>query len=427
MSRVPTLCLLALAACAAHPPPSATMPTPPPPVGDPFDDVAQTFFGALQTNDFAKASTHFDAVVKNALPPEKLEALWKGQLAQHGALKGWEIAQRAPTDGKELRVLALHFERGELLGLLAIAPDSHLVAGFFLKPAPTKVTRVAPYVASDTFSTAEVSLGKPPFELGGTLSMPKGPGPFPAVVLVHGSGPHDRDATFGPNAPFKDLAEGLASRGVASLRYDKRTWKHGATIGTEVTLDQEVIDDAIAAVALLRARPEIDRARVFVVGHSLGALLAPEIASRAKAAGAVLLAPPGRPMATIVVEQLRYLEAPATKVAEIEQAFARKQDDERILGAPFRYWREVDSKDAAAAAKALGKPVLVLRGDRDYQVVEADLAKYRVAGLRVETLAADNHLFMPGSGKPSPAEYQVAGHVDPKVVERVTEWVKTGK
>ena len=107
--------------------------------------------------------------------------------------------------------------------------------------------------------------------------MPNGAGPFPAVVLIHGSGPHDRDETIGPNKPFRDLADGLASRRIAVLRYEKRTRHHGGKmLGTTVTIKEEVLDDAVAAAELLRQTPGLDPKRVFVVGHSLGAMLAPK-------------------------------------------------------------------------------------------------------------------------------------------------------
>src|SRR5213596_1729423 len=106
-----------------------------------------------------------------------------------------------------------------------------------------------------------------------------GDGPFAAVLLVHGTGPNDRDETIGPNKPFRDLAGGLASRGIAVLRYDKRTKAYSAEYAKKgsISIREEVIDDALAAIAFLRSQPRIDKERIFVIGHSLGAILVPEI------------------------------------------------------------------------------------------------------------------------------------------------------
>ena len=118
------------------------------------------------------------------------------------------------------------------------------------------------YVTRDAFRSARCEVVSGPVSLPGTLSMPAGDGPFPGVVLVHGSGPQDRDETIGGFRPFQDLAQGLASRGIAVLRYDKRTKVYQKELaGTrDLTIRQEVIDDALAAVKLLRAdagsRPE---------------------------------------------------------------------------------------------------------------------------------------------------------------------------
>src|SRR6202008_4493727 len=118
------------------------------------------------------------------------------------------------------------------------------------------------------------------FELPGLLTYPSRMDyPVPAVVLVHGSGPHDADETIGPNKPFADLASGLASRGVAVLRYVKRTkqYPHCAQ-EKNFTYNQETVEDAAAAGHSLLGQDCVDAAKIFVVGHSLGATLAPRIA-----------------------------------------------------------------------------------------------------------------------------------------------------
>jgi dienelactone hydrolase len=162
------------------------------------------------------------------------------------------------------------------------------------------------------------------FELPGTLTLPKGDGPFPAVVLVHGSGPHDQDETIGPNKGFKDLAYGLAAHGIAVFRYTKRTEKYGEKSSDDpakLTVDDEVISDARAAVALVAQQPKINPKQVFLLGHSLGAYLAPRIATGdSQIAGIAILGANTKPIEQVIVEQVRYLAskggAPADEAAK---------------------------------------------------------------------------------------------------------------
>ena len=122
--------------------------------------------------------------------------------------------------------------------------------------------------------------------LPATLTYPAGVARAPGVVLVHGSGPNDRDETVGANKPFRDLAHGLAGRGIVVLRYDKRSKVAPlAFMGRPFTVDEEVVDDALSAAALLRGLPEVDPSRVVVLGHSLGGTLAPRIGERDTAQG----------------------------------------------------------------------------------------------------------------------------------------------
>src|SRR5664279_3122994 len=162
-----------------------------------------------------------------------------------------------------------------------IINSAGLVAGIFQLPGGVNWQRPE-YSKPDMFREREVTVGEGEWKLPGTLTVPVGAGPFPAVALVHGSGPNDRDETVGGAKVFKDLAEGLASRGIVVLRYEKRTLQYRSRIAAikNYTVEEETVEDAVNAVTLARKQPEINGGRVFVLGHSLGGYLAPRIAEQ---------------------------------------------------------------------------------------------------------------------------------------------------
>lgn len=400
------------------------------------DAQTDALLTALKNRDYPGAFKLFDSKMKEAVTEEKLKSLWEVQLAPLGRLVSWSMTAAPQQGGYDVRLGTLTFENGELLSTVAVDPNTGLISGFYVKPAaPRPAATPAAYVDAAKFHSVEVHVGKEPYLLDGTLTLPKAPGPFPAVVLIHGSGPQDRDETIGANKVFKDIAEGLSSKGVAVLRYDKRTLKYGATMKGPVTLNTEVIDDALSAVEMLRSRQDIDPKRIFIIGHSLGAFLAPEIGTRAApVAGVVLMAPPGRSPFDIILEQLRYLGTPEKDLAEVEQKInlikTGKGDNETLLGASGAYWREWASRDEFAMAKKLGRPILILHGDRDFQVVEEDITAWRRAlagtpNVEIVSLPGLSHLFIKGEGKPSPSEYDIPGHVDAAVIDRLRGFIST--
>lgn len=301
--------------------------------------------------------------------------------------------------------------------------------------------------ASKAFQVEHVTVRTRKFELPGILTIPSGDGPFPAVVLVHGSGPHDPDETIGPNKPFRDLADGLAQRGVAVLRYEKRTHKYGMQMALKkVTLKNEVIDDALSAVAVLKKDPRIDSNRIFVLGHSLGGTCAPLIGARDKdIAGLILMSGTPRSLLDLVDEQFEYITHADEKItakeskmlADIHRATGLIRDGKYdeiktpLLGAPTPYWVELHTLDVLTPARQFGRPILILGGGRDYQVTEKCFEAWKkglsgMPNITYKWYKRNNHLMMPGDSeeKCTPEEYFKPNHVSQKVIRDIADWIK---
>lgn len=269
-------------------------------------------------------------------------------------------------------------------------------------------------------------------------------------MLVQGSGAHDLDETAGPNKPFRDIADGLAKAGIASLRYDKCTFDYAlkAAANPDFTIDDEVTDDALTALRLLAKQKSVDPHRVFVLGHSLGAQMAPRIAKRdPQLAGVIMLA--ARPLLDVLAEQIReggqragQTKAQIAKAEQpvvAEQAILAKADPQHppkgmsyaIPGAPVPQVYQLSLHDyhQVAVAKSLTVPMLILQGGNDFQVSpinDFDAWKKALAGksnVTFHLFPGLSHLFMSGPTK-SPADYEKPAHVDPAVIRAIADWIK---
>ena len=305
--------------------------------------------------------------------------------------------------------------------------------------------------ASGAFDSVDLALPVPSMdaELPGTLTLPKGDGPFPAVVLVHGSGPNDRDETILSLKPFRDLAEGLAEKGVAVYRYDKRTYVLGAQMmeNHQLTLVDETIEDAAAAVQLLALQPKIDPARIFVLGHSLGGNAVPAIdraleALPVRACGYILMAASPRPMDTLMREQYDYLfslmpSVPEDQRAERDRLFAELDklkdpdaltEEDQIAGAYAPYWLWLMAYDALDEAGRITAPCLLLQGEEDYQVTMEDFRIWQEAfaakeNWRLVSYPGLTHPFTRGLKTEASAAYARAEKVDPQVIGDIADFV----
>jgi dienelactone hydrolase len=295
-----------------------------------------------------------------------------------------------------------------------------------------------PYSKPDAFQERQVIVGEGEWKLPGTLTVPVGPGLFPGIVLVHGNGPNDRDETVGGTKMFRDLAEGLASRGIAVLRYEKRNKQYTAKMAARagVTIREETVEDAVAAAALLRTQKEVDPKRVFVLGHSLGGYVAPRIAEEdGKLAGLIVMAGNVRPLEDVILEQSRasnmsnqQMDNLKKLIARIKALEAEDVDAPPILGMPVAYLLDLKGYDPAALAAKRGIPMLILQGERDFQVTMSDFALWKSGlgarkNVEYHSYPALNHVFVAGEGKSTEAEYRKPGHVAPEVIDDIAKWV----
>jgi len=416
---------------------------------------ARAMVSALALGDFAAAAKDFDETMLKLSGSDKLAAFWKETPVRFGEFKRQTAARRVREEPYDVVLVTCEFVKVTLDAKVVFDKDKRIAGFFFVPSLPPAEPKLPAYADRALFEETEVTIGGPDWPLAALLTLPKGAGPFPGLVLVHGSGPNDRDETIGPNKPFRDLAWGLASRGIAVLRYDKRTRAYGTKLMADpklmasLTVREETIDDGLSGLALLRATPKIAKDKVFILGHSLGGMLMPRIAlapGADNAAGFIIMAGLTRALEDTYVQQMTYLfgldgslsDDDKTKLDEIKAQAARIKalteadtgKDERFLNAAPRYWLDLRDYRPAEAVKKVSRPLLILQGSRDYQVTTVDFENWKTALAGRNDVAFKlypklNHLFIEGKGVPTPAEYtQMAGNVALYVIEDIAAWIK---
>jgi dienelactone hydrolase len=407
------------------------------PVPQGHEAKARAFVTALAKGDFEAASKDFDDAVKKALPKDKLESLWRTLQEQVGKFESQGQVRSEKQDAYQIIYITCEFKKNAL-DIRLVFNKQGQIGGLSFRPAESSFT-APPYAKKDSFRESAVTIGTGEWQLPGTLTMPKGDGPFPAVVLVHGSGPQDRDETIGQAKPLRDLAWGLASKGIAALRYEKRTKEHGAQVVKlpNFSVKEETIDDALLGAALLRKTPGVDGKRVYIVGHSLGAMMAPRMAlADGELAGIVLMAAPSRTLVVLILEQTeRELKTAKSeqekKLLTTLRTIAEKLRDGKVtadtprselMGSNPGYWLEFRDYKAPADAAKVTQRMLILQGEADTQVTMEDFAGWKKVAANWKNAALKSypklsHLFIDPSEKDQ--------HVSERVIADLAGWIKT--
>ncbi len=401
---------------------------------------AREFVEFLDTGAFEEAHEQVAPLAAADLDVETLSMVWDSLIEEDGELQEVLSAEHQGVEaGFEFVLVDVQFAAGRQEFELYF--DETGLAGFFV--APPGEWDVPEYVDESAFTEEELTLdATDTCSLGATLSVPESDEAVPGVVLVHGNGPHDRDKTaFEPNRPFKELAWGLASNGIAVLRYDKRNFACEVD-PANWTIDDKTTDDALVAVDTLREDDRVADDQVFVVGHSFGGALAPRIAERDGAlAGIVMLAPgPVRSMAETIRDQNRHLYDigvideeeldEATEIADRVESLDIGDGEVVHLGGRELY-ESFEEYDRTGTLADLDIPRWLAFGGRDYQItVDDDLPVWADAiedddGATLDVYDELNHLFQESEGEMRPDEYFEEGGVfSARVVDDVVEFVR---
>ncbi|MGG4304110.1 alpha/beta fold hydrolase [Bacillus wiedmannii] len=418
--------------------------------GNPVISTAFSFVCSMHTEDYKSAFDLTSRSLQKILSEKWLKNYWEElptQLQKGSFIEIGEVTQKETNSVHTNVEINLVFEQITVPLLIKLDPSGK-IDDFQLSMPFSPVADRPSYSNPKSFVDKEVVVGSGAFPLPGTLSVPKGKGPFPAVILVHGAGAADQDSATYALKPFRDLAEGLASKGIAVLRYNKRTYEH--RLKTELspfyTVDKETTDDALLVTHFLQNEPMIDKNQIYILGHSQGGMMIPRIIEKNQnqnIAGAIVMGGAGKAFTDNVLDQLEYrLSIGEMKPEEYkfyksqfellkDPNFSSQNPPKGFSLGPPVYWDSIRKIKAAEMSKKQKTPLLILQGERDYQV----LSKIEIPYWKEQLKERDNidyrlypklnHFFTAGDGELSkPDEYYSPANIPEYVINDIATWVQ---
>ncbi|GAB1463924.1 DUF3887 domain-containing protein [Pedobacter sp.] len=405
---------------------------------------ANTFFDLFAAGKFEEAHGYFSEEGQTKVTAENLKQFWANMEGRMGKVKSID-ATGSKIQGEFYAITVSGEFQYDKQDFVLLFDKTEKLVGMHL--LPKAVTYRAPgYADSTLYKEKSRYIQWPGHQLAAVITTPKDGNSFPIVVLVHGSGPNDMDETIGPNKPFKDIAAGLAVNGIASIRYVKRTVIYPHEFSKAYTVKEEVLDDALQAIALAKTVEGVDTKQIYVLGHSLGGMLAPRIATLAPdLKGIILAAAPARSLSDLIIEQNKYMVAKSKDttaamqqnlqkaITEIEKTkitkLGKMKPDSLLLGLPASYWVDLNSYNQVETAKKLKQRIFILQGGYDFQVTETDFNLWKEAlgsntNVSFKLYPDFNHLFSQQEEKGTVLQYQKPGNVEQRTIEDLANWIK---
>lgn len=360
--------------------------------------VAQKFLGNLSSGDFGGAVRAFSWDLAGTLNQYWLKVIWESVQKQNGKYMGCYNTYTDRVTDEVLIYQECRFEQIDKQLKLVFDKENKIKSIHFVPARPTVMYEIPTYVDLSFMVETDVTIRSGKYNLQATFTYPMNGTHFPTIVMVAGEGPCDMDVSKGPNKFFKDLACGFAMNGIASLRFNKRTYQYPEVNDaplTGFTPNEEIIEDAIAAVRSAKSILAVDTTRVFLLGHGLGAHLLPLIAQTTKPKGMMLIGAPGLPYEDVVYNTQTYINNIAgTSTLEMQDLVSLKErvDSVKLLNdssdfapyelpleMPVSYWMFLKNYNAVKTATALNLPMFFIYSGRDFQTTAADMEVWKKA------------------------------------------------
>lgn len=407
--------------------------------------ISLAFMNYLKKAKYEEAYPYFDKVIADKVTVQGLEDLWNATQSQLGMFVTILETTNEVKDSIETVIVKSKFESVDL-DIKFVFNSKHKIIGFLFTPSKeTAIPYLEPaYENKNLYKEQAVSIKtRDNLKLPASFVVPKQKKKYPLVIFIHGSGPCDKDETVGPTKMFRDLAVGLANHGISSLRFDKRTKVYPEQLikNNNCTVNDEVINDAIDAIRFAKNLEGVDSNHIFIIGHSLGGMLAPRINGLYPALkGIILMAAPSRPLQDLMLEQVTYIysingltDKEMLQINQVKTQLELTKDSAKIqtntiLGMPASYWMDLNKYNQVKAAEKLTDKILILQGERDYQVTMEDFKIWKDSlgkreNVSLKSYAGLNHLFIEGTEKSVPAEYKQAGNVPEYVIIDIADFI----
>lgn len=409
--------------------------------------------------DLQPLSSTFNAQLQEALPQAALQQMVQQIQALYGTPA--RLASVEVKDvGSSIHVNAMIKTTKQGMIPAELRVKDGLIRDIYFPMFPSTGYQAPSYDKAAQYKEEDILIGEGANALPGTLTLPaKGEGPYPVVVLVHGSGQNDRDESIGAGKPFRDLAVGLAQEGVATIRYEKRTREYPITSSLQpnFTVNDETTKDAIVALAWAKGDKRLDHKGLYVLGHSQGGMLVPRIIEQDQDGlirGAIVAAAPAGPLEDLMLKQYEAALArgkqaglPEASIAQLEAQVEQmkqmlaliKNKDVSIDNLPADYplpmaawWMDFRNYYGGEVAKDQKTPLFIIQGSNDVQVGKENLDEWKAAlahrsNIEYKLYDKLNHLFI-ASEKPSTGEeYFLPGNVPLEVIKDIAAWVGSSK